>query len=120
MTPLWKENNKQESEIYNICIGTKKNIGINELELLLYNFSDIKQFNDEKRKNIYVNKGIPLIYILYHFFTLLFSIGGEESELRELLFECRLFIVLLLISSSTLTVQGGIVKKKKISNRRTI
>ena len=113
LTPLWKGNNKQDNEICNLCIGSRKNININELELLLYNFSDIKQFNDEKMKDIYVNKGIPLIYILYHFFTLVFSIGGEESELRELFFDCRLFFVLLIISSSTLSISGGIVKKKK-------
>ena len=114
-TPLWKGENKQnrqESDIYSKYISNKKNININELELLFYNFHDINEFKDEKTKNIYVNKGIPLIYVMYHFFTLIFSIGGTEIELRELFFEFRLFILLLIISSSTLTTPG-IGKKKK-------
>jgi len=116
-TPLWKGENKverqKENDIYSKYINNKKNININELELLFYNFSDIKEFKDDSTKNIYVNKGIPLIYIIYHFFTLIFSIGGNEVELRELFIEFRLFILLLIISSSTLSTPG-IGKKKKI------
>ena len=115
-TPLWKGENKverqKENDIYSKYINNKKNININELELLFYNFSDIKEFKDDSTKNIYVNKGIPLIYIIYHFFTLIFSIGGNEVELRELFIEFRLFILLLIISSSTLSTPG-IGKKKK-------
>ena len=112
-SPLWKNENKQirqESDIYNKYINNKKNININELEILFYNFSDIKEFNDSSTKNLYVNKGIPLIYILYHFFILIFSIGGNETEIRELFIDFRLFILLLIISSSTLSASG---KKKK-------
>ena len=115
-TPLWKGENKQNrqenNDIYKSFISNKKNININELELLFYNFKDINEFKDEKTKNIYVNKGIPLIYVMYHFFTLIFSIGGTEIELRELFIEFRLFIILLIISSSTLSTPG-IGKKRK-------
>ena len=117
ITPLWKKDNKEkreekENDIYSKYINNKKNININELELLFYNFSDIKEFKDDQKKNIYVNKGIPLIYIMYHFFTLIFSIGGNEAELRELFNEFRLFLLLLIISSSKLSTPG-IGKKKK-------
>ena len=115
-TPLWKGENKQnrqENDIYSKYINNKKNININELELLFYNFSDIKEFKDDATKNMYVNKGIPLIYILYHFFTLIFSIGGNEVELRELFIEFRLFLLLLIISSSTLSTPGIAITKKK-------
>ena len=115
-TPLWKGENKQnrqENDIYSKYINNKKNININELELLFYNFSDIKEFKDNATKDIYVNKGIPLIYIMYHFFTLIFSIGGNEVELRELFTEFRLFLLLLIISSSTLSTPGIAITKKK-------
>ena len=115
-TPLWKSENKpqrQENDIYKTYINNKKNVNINELELLFYNFCDIKEFKDDATKNIYVNKGIPLIYILYHFFTLIFSIGGNEVELRELFTEFRLFLLLLIISSSTLSTPGIAITKKK-------
>ena len=103
--------NKQDKEIYKI-ISNKKNLFINELEILFYDFRDIKEFSSNSVKNLYVNKGIPLIYILYHFFTLIFSIGGTEIELRELFNDFRLFNELLVISTSTLSTPG-IGKKKK-------
>ena len=106
-TPLWKgenqDNRLRENDIYGKFINNKKNININELELLFYNFKDIQLFKDDSKNNIYVNKGIPLIFIIYHFFTLIFSIGGNQVELRELFTEFRLFILLLIISSSTLS-----------------
>ena len=113
-TPLWKGENKQvmqQDDIYSKLIYNKKNIYINELELLFYNCKDIKEFRNPSTKNLYVNKGIPLIYVMYHFFTLIFSIGGTEIELRELFIEFRLFILLLIVSSSTLSTP--IIGKKK-------
>jgi hypothetical protein len=114
-TPLWKGGDKlkrQENDIYSKYISNKKNVNINELELLFYNFSDLNEFKESSKKNIYVNKGIPLIYIMYHFFTLIFSIGGNEVEIREFFTEFRLFLLLVIISSSTLSTPG-IGKKKK-------
>ena len=114
-TPLWKSEDKgkrQETDFYAKYIHNKKNIDINELELLFYNFKDIQIFKDDSKNNIYVNKGIPLIFILYHFFTLIFSIGGNQVEIREIFTEFRLFLLLLIISSSTLTTPG-ISKKRK-------
>ena len=92
-TPIWCDENKigrQKNDIYNLYIKNKKNIDIKELEFLFYNFIDLKQFNEDKNKYLYVNKGIPLIFILYHFFTLIFSIGGTEGELGEIFFDFRL------------------------------
>ena len=106
-----ENKNKQDKEIYKyIC--NKKNLNINELEVLFYDFRDIKEFSSNSIKNLYVNKGISLIYIMYHFFTLIFSIGGTEIELRVLFNDFRLFIELIIISTSTLSTPG-IGKKKK-------
>ena len=112
LTPLWNEQKWENDDLYNDYISHKKNVNINELELLFYNFSDIDELRDEiNKKKIYVNKGIPLIYILYHFFILIFSIGGTESELRALFIHFRLFIISLIVSSSTLSSSNA--KKKR-------
>jgi len=114
-TPLWISRDKdirEENEIYSQYIKGKKNIDIKELELMFYNFSDLTEFKEEKNGNVYVNKGIPLIFIFYHFFTLILTIGGTIAELQEIFNHLRLFIILLIISSSTLTSQGTGKKKK--------
>ena len=111
-TPLWYSTNWETDDLYKNYISKQKNININELELLFYDFSDIDEFKDEnKGKKIYVNKGVPLIYIIYHFFILIFSIGGTETELRLLFNDFRFFIILLIVSSSSLSASSG--KKKK-------
>ena len=114
-TPLWNDEKKierQKNDIYSQYIKNKKNIDIKELEIMFYDFSDLEMFKDEKIKHLYVNKGIPLVFILYHFFTLILSIGGFEEELKQIFYDFRLFIILLIISSSTLTSQGTGKKKK--------
>ena len=78
---------------------------------MFYNFAE-ENINENQNTNIYVNKGIPLIIILYHFFALIFAIGGTEEELNSLFIDFRLFIILLIISSSTLISQGTGKKKK--------
>ena len=121
LKPLWKGGKKQQREksegndIYNKYIKPSKNCDINELELLFYSFNDFPEFKNEATKHIYGNKGIPLIYILYHFYTLIFSIGGLESEIKELFEDFRLFILLVIISSSTLT-KPGLGKKRRWPN----
>ena len=113
-TPLWKgetKQNRQENDIFSKYINGKKNVNINELELLFYNFKDIVKISvDEYAKNVFINRGTPVIYLMYHFFTLIFSIGGNENELKELFIDFRLFILLLIISSSTLSITS---KKRK-------
>ena len=114
-TPLFNDEKKIErlkNDIYNQYIKNKKNVDVKELEIMFYDFSDLDMFKDEKTKHLYVNKGIPLVFILYHFFTLILSIGGYEEEIKQTFYDFRLFIVLLIISSSTLTPQGTAKKKK--------
>ena len=114
-TPLWNDEKKIERikyDIYNQYIKNKKNVDAKELEIMFYDFSDLDMFKDEKTKHLYINKGIPLVFILYHFFTLILSIGGYAEEIKQIFNDFRLFIVLLIISSSTLTSQGTGKKKK--------
>ena len=115
MTPLWKGEKKTErleNDIYSQYIKNKKDVNITELEMLFYNFPELKESKDDNNKSIYINKGNPVIFVFYHFFTLIFSIGGSENDLKEIFIDFRLYIILIIISSSTLTTQG-LGKKKK-------
>ena len=110
---IWSGNEKKlyknENEIYSTYIvGNNKNTYLNELETLFYTF------NNDYLKDIdnYCNKGIPLIIIIYHFFISFFNIGGTKNELNELFYDFRLFILLLIISSSTLNTAEAFKKKR--------
>ena len=118
--PLWmslvdkKKKEDKEKEHINILkkyIG-KKNIFINELELLFYSFNDVQEFHDSYISTIYANKGIKTIYMIFHFFILLFNVGGNETDIKNLYNDFRLFITLLIISSSTVTISPDIKKQK--------
>ena len=114
-SPLWIDEKKVErikNDIYNQHIKNKKNVDAKELEIMFYDFTDLEIFKGDKLAHLYVNKGIPLVFILYHLFTLILSIGGHEEEIKQFFSDFRLFIVLLIISSSTLTTQGTGKKKK--------
>ena len=114
-TPLWIDEKKVErikGDIYNQYIKNKKNVEAKELEIMFYDFTDLEIFKGDELTHLYVNRGIPLVFILYHLFTLILSIGGHEEEINQFFSDFRLFIVLLIISSSTLTSQGTGKKKK--------
>ena len=108
---LWNKIIKEENDIYGKYIESKKdiNIFIAELEILYYSFDDIPEFNDYSKK--IVNKGVQTIYILYHYFILLFNFGGDKEDIKETINEFRQFLTLLIIGSCTLSTD--IDKKKR-------
>ena len=111
--PVWNKILKEENDIFGRYIENKKNLNtyISETEILFYQFEDINELNtDPTQKNI-VNKGTQSIYILYHFFTLLFNLGGDKEEMKEIVNEFRNFLTFLIVCSCTLTT--NIDKKKR-------
>ena len=106
--PLWivlsdniKKEGKEKDNIYNFKkYIEKKNSFINELELLFYSFNDIHEFKKPLLSRIYVNKGIKAIYMIFHFFILLFNFGGDETDINNIYNDFHLFISLLIIGSS--------------------
>ena len=108
---LWSKIIKEENDVYGKYIENKKdiNIYIAELEVLFYSFDDIPEFNDYSKK--IVNKGVQVIYILYHYFILLFNFGGDKEDIKETINEFRQFLTLLIIGSCTLSTD--IDKKKR-------
>ena len=109
--PLWfdeKKKIKNDKDFYKTYIYHKQNIFANDLEFLFYSFSDINELqkNDE---NIYIygNKGTPLIYILFHQFTIFLTLVMDKKEFKEILENFRLLISLVIISSSTLIISKG-------------
>ena len=105
--PLW-------IDIINIM---KKNIGernifINELEIIIYSFNDIQEFSNSSLSTIYANKGLQIVYIIFHFFILISNIGGNEADVNNIYNDFRLFITLLIISSSTVNISSDSKKQK--------
>ena len=99
-SPIWNQNLFiYENEIYSkYIIGNNKNSFIFELKILFYDFKeDFLDYNC-----CCCNKGMPLVLIIYHLFICFLNIGGGIKELRKYFKDLRLFILLLIISSSTL------------------
>ena len=114
LNPIWiggeKKTLKNENEVYSKHMNNlvNKNIYTNELEILFYEF-DEKFFANQE--NI-CNKGLNLITILYHFFTLVLNIGGNERELSDLFVDFRLYLLLLITAPPTINISESIKKKR--------
>ena len=110
-SPLWfdeKKKIKNDKDFYKTYIYHKQNIFVNELEFLFYSFRDITELQ-QTDENIYIygNKGIPLIYILFHQFTIFLTLINDSKVFKELIENFRLLISLVIISSCTLTIFKG-------------
>ena len=112
-TPIWNKLIKEEGDVYGQYMENKKNINayIIEAELLFYSFDDANEPNIESMKKNNINKGTPIIYILYHYFTILFNLGGDKEEIKEIINTFRQFLTMLIVSSCTLST--NIDKKKR-------
>ena len=101
-----KNNEKDNIQSLKKYIG-KKNIFSNELHLLFRTYDHL-----EKSDN--ANKGIKNVFLVFHFFILLFSIVEDKEEIKSYYNDFNIFICLLIISSSTLTNYEN--KKQKWPN----
>ena len=116
--PLWiglSEKKKKDDKDINITFKKflgKKNAFINELELLFYSFKDNQENKDSQLMALISNKGIKVIIMIFHFFILLFNIGGNEKEIKNIYNDFCLFIILLIISSSSVTTTSDIKNQK--------
>ena len=99
---IWSETKKVEKDkdFYFTYLYHKENVYINDLEILFFTFDNLKALKSDSS----ANKGIPLIILLYHQFTLFLSLIQDKNEFKELLKNFRLLISLVIISSCTLTV----------------
>ena len=89
----------------------KKNMFINALEFLFYSITEI-QTEDKDLSDLYANKGIKAIYMIFIFFILLFNVGGNNSDVHIIYNDFRLFITLLIVSSCTLKTSSDPKKQK--------
>ena len=110
--PLWNNIMKNENEILKY-IENKKNINMYtfEFEELFYDIGEADFVSPEFAKQNTTNRGVKLIYILYHYFIQLFNLEGDKEDIREILTAFRNFLTLIIISSSTLST--NIDKKKR-------
>ena len=113
LKPIWEGSNdkllKSENEVYSkfICDSVNKNSYINELKILFSTFNFLgKNIND------ICNKGMKMIYIIYHFCISFLNVGGNLSDLKTYFQDLRLYLLLLITSSSTINITESIKKKK--------
>ena len=109
---LWNKIMKDENEILKY-IENKKNTNtyISEFQILFYEINDADFISPLFAKQNTTNKGIKMIYILYHYFIQLFNLGGDKDDIREILTNYKDFLTLIIISSCNLS--SNIDKKLK-------
>ena len=110
--PLWNKVMKDENEIAKY-LENKKNINIYlpEFEILFTELNKVDYISPLFDKQNTTNRGMKLIYILYHYFIQLFNLGGDRNDIHEILTTYRSFLTLLIISSCTLST--NIDKKRQ-------
>ena len=102
---------KEENEIYTkyMCGNVNKNTYIKELEFLFHSSNDI--FFNKNRFEM-CNKGAKIINVLYLFFNCILNIGGSIREINENFKDLRLYLILLIISPSSINLAESAKKKK--------
>ena len=83
---LYNKVMKNENEILKY-IKNKKNINtyLPEFTILLYDIKEVSLLDPNLPKLDGINEGIKLIYILHHYFILLFNLGGDKEDIKEIL-----------------------------------
>ena len=84
----------EEKNIYKAYINKKSDLFIEDLKVLFFNSFE---------KNT-CNKGMELIILRYHYYTLLLTVITDSGEFRQIINDLRIFILLIIISSSTISV----------------
>ena len=105
-----------EKNVYSNCIHGQRNAFINELRLYFFNFKDFEYFR--KNNNYFCNQGMELIIIKYHYYTLLLTVITSHSEFKELLNELSSFILLIIIASTTLSIDNSKQSNNKIKQNK--
>ena len=101
-----------ESNIYNTFINGKHNMFIEELKNYFINYKNFKYFSNS---NINIcNKGIELLLIKYHFYTLILTVISSNMEFKEILNSFSFYILLIIIASTTVSIDNSKNAKKEI------
>ena len=83
-----------EKNIYKAYIYNKNDLFIDDLKTYFFNKFD---------NNNVCNKGMELIILKYHYYTLILTVITDCNEFKQILNDFRSFILLIIISSSTLS-----------------
>ena len=101
-----------ESNIYNAFINGKHNMFIEELKIYFNNYKRFKYFSNE---NINIcNKGIELVLLKYHYYTLILTVISTNMEFKEILNSFSFYILLIIIASTTVSIDNSKNTKKEI------
>ena len=115
---------EKESKMFNDNINipkdfifNKQNMFINELK---YYFINFKKNENYFNKNNYCNQGMELIILKYHYFTLVLTVITVQMEYKEILNNFSSFILLIIISSTTLSIDNSKSQNKNSTKQREI
>ena len=99
------------NKIYENYINGVCNKFINELKIYFNNFGNLDCFDN----NNICNKGMELILLNYHYYTLLLTVITFHTEFKEILNSFSYFILLIIIASTTLFFDNS---KKDKQNKK--
>ena len=109
-SPLWKQVQTEENDIDKYILNkTNKNYLLGEFDIL---FEDISNSLSEIEKQNITNKGIKLIYLLYHLFIQLYNLGGNIEDIKEKLTMFKNFLTKIITGSLTISLKN-IEKRRK-------
>ena len=109
-SPLWKQVQTEENDIDKYILNkTNKNYLLGEFDIL---FEDISNSLPETEKQNITNKGIKLIYLLYHLFIQLYNLGGNIEDIKEKLTMFKNFLTKIITGSLTISLKN-IEKRRK-------
>ena len=101
-----------ESNIYTTFINGKHNMFFEELKIYFNNYKNFKYFSNN---NINIcNKGIQLILLKYHYYTLILTVISTNVEFKEILNGFSFYILLIIIASTTVSIDFSKNVKKEI------
>ena len=119
-----KEDQKliENKNIFITYIFDKKNLFLPDLKKYFINKNLMEYF--QKRKYFYdCNRGMELIIIKYHYYTMVLNVVVDYSQFKEILQNLRYLILLIIVASSTVTIVDSKtinVKDKKGPNSELV
>ena len=109
-SPLWKQIMSDENDIDKyIQTKTNRNNFLGDFDIL---FESISNPHPEFEKNNTTNKGIKLIYLLYHLFIQLYNLGGNIEDIKEKLSIFKSFLSRIITGALTISMKN-IEKRRK-------
>ena len=104
---------KEENKIFYNYILEKENKFNNDLKKYFIKINNAEHFSKNNLSFFDCNKGMELAIIKYHYFTQVLNIITDSGEFKFILNNFRYFILVIIISSTTITI----VNQKNVNTK---